>query len=228
MLGSVLNLGRRVAAVVAILTLCGGSAAICAGWQATPEARMACCKSGASCPLHKTASHGRSSSRVITQAQADNCCAATSNRTQSSVAATTFALSSATALPAIHDSVVPLQEWRAFVPLPVSPETGQQDYVASTAANHPAEWLSDEGCAGGCARQRCRPKWEARTRSSERVVSRACVKTCEFRGRRRRRDGCFACGGERPGGTNTRRSEVRAPFRRVRGRARAHRCCRSR
>ena len=126
MLGSVLNLGRRFAAVVAILTLCGGSPAICAGWQATPEARMACCKNGASCPMHKAASHGRGSSRVITQAQADNCCAATSTRTHSSVAATTFALSSATALPAIHDSVVPapvlaLQEWRAFVPLPVSP-----------------------------------------------------------------------------------------------------------
>jgi len=117
---------RRLAAVAAILTLCAGNVAVCAGWQATPEARMACCKNSTRCPMHETESHGVGRTRTITQAQADNCCAATSDRTQSSVADTTFALSSASALATPAGFVVPapvhaLQEWRAFVPLPVSP-----------------------------------------------------------------------------------------------------------
>ena len=76
--------------------------------------------------MHKSPSHGTTSKRRITQLQADSCCAATSNRTQSSVAGASFALSNITTLPAIMGPVVPapvlaLQEWRALVPLPVSP-----------------------------------------------------------------------------------------------------------
>jgi hypothetical protein len=121
-----MTLSRRIGVFATILTLCVGHLALCVGWQATPEARMACCTSGTSCPMHKAASHGSGSNRSITQVQADNCCAATSNRTQSSVASTTFALSSATARQPIIGAVVPvpvlaLQEWRALVPLPLSP-----------------------------------------------------------------------------------------------------------
>src|SRR5262252_10220586 len=117
---------RRLAAVVAVLALCAGDAAVCAGWQATPEARMACCINGTSCPMHKPESHGPDSKRTVSQAQADNCCAATSARTQSSVTSPTYVLSNATALPAVTTVVVPapapaLREWRALVPLPVSP-----------------------------------------------------------------------------------------------------------
>jgi hypothetical protein len=76
--------------------------------------------------MHKSTSRGSSSKRSLTQVQADNCCAATSNHTQSSVAGSTFALSNGIALPAILGPVVlapvlALQEWRALVPLPVSP-----------------------------------------------------------------------------------------------------------
>jgi hypothetical protein len=122
----VVSFARRLAAVVAIVTLSVGNLAVCAGWQPTPEARMACCKNGTACPMHASESRGSSSTRIITQAQADNCCAATSNRTQSSIAGSTFELSGVTALPSITGRVAPipvlaLQEWRAFVPLPLSP-----------------------------------------------------------------------------------------------------------
>lgn len=117
---------RRFTAIAAVLTLMAGNLAVCAGWQATPEARMACCTSGAICPMHKPGRHGSSAARTITQEQADTCCAATSNRTQSPAAQAAFALSTLTALPPIPGGgvtvpVLALQQWRALVPLPVSP-----------------------------------------------------------------------------------------------------------
>jgi len=76
--------------------------------------------------MHKSESRGSRSKRAVSQIQADNCCAAASNLRQSSVAGSTFVLSIATTLPAAASSVVPvvvpaLQEWRALVPIPVSP-----------------------------------------------------------------------------------------------------------
>jgi hypothetical protein len=121
----VMMLGRRFAAVVAVLMLCVGNLAVCAGWQATPAARMACCMNGTSCPMHKSESHGTGSKRTISQVQADNCCAAASNRTQSSVAGPTFVLSNPRALQAatrfVLVAVLVFQKWRALLPLPVSP-----------------------------------------------------------------------------------------------------------
>jgi hypothetical protein len=122
----VVTLIRRAAAVVAVLTLLVGNVAVCAGWQATPEARMACCMNGTSCPMHKSESRGAGSKRAISQVQADSCCAAASTRTHSLPANPTFVLVNATALPVSATLVVPaavpaLQEWRALVPLPVSP-----------------------------------------------------------------------------------------------------------
>jgi len=75
--------------------------------------------------MHKSESRRSSSERAISQVQADTCCAATSNRTQSSVTCSTFAITAATALPTAAATVVPvtvpaLQDWRALVPLPVS------------------------------------------------------------------------------------------------------------
>ncbi len=121
-----MRLARCVAAVTAVLALSAGNLAACAGWQATPEARMACCLNGTQCPMHQSGSHGSDSKRSITQLQADSCCAATSERAQSSVAGSSLVLPIVTALPLAPDAVVPvpvlaLQEWRALVPLPVSP-----------------------------------------------------------------------------------------------------------
>jgi hypothetical protein len=116
---------RRVAAVAAVLTLIVGNIAVCAGWQATPEARMACCMDGATCPMHKSDSHKSSSSRVVSQAQADSCCAAATQGRDSSAAGSIFAISSVMALVPVTAFTVPSnafasQEWRALVPLPVS------------------------------------------------------------------------------------------------------------
>ena len=76
--------------------------------------------------MHTPESHGSGSTHAISQTQADTCCAATSNRTDSPIAATGFALSNSAALPSVVPFVVPvvvsaLQDWRALVPLPVSP-----------------------------------------------------------------------------------------------------------
>ena len=116
---------RRLAAIAAVLTLCVGNLAGCAGWQATAEARMECCQDGTSCPMHKSGADGSRSTHTVTQAQADTCCAASSSRSESPTAVSSFAPANAAALPAIAPPVVPvavhaLEEWRALVPLPVS------------------------------------------------------------------------------------------------------------
>jgi hypothetical protein len=121
----VLTLVRRAAAVVAVLTLFVGNVAVCAGWQATPEARMACCMNGATCPMHKSDRSQHSSTQVVTQAQADSCCAAGAQRSDSAAAGSTFAASGVMAVVPVAVLTFPVstfasQEWRALVPLPVS------------------------------------------------------------------------------------------------------------
>lgn len=75
-LSTVASFGRPVSAVLVIVALAAGNVAVCAGWLATPEARMACCSEGGSCPMHKADSDDSGAARVITQAEADSCCAA--------------------------------------------------------------------------------------------------------------------------------------------------------
>src|SRR5262249_44230621 len=121
----VLRLVRRSAAIVALLTLVVGNVPVCAGWQATPEARMACCMSGTTCPMHKSERHGHSSKQSFSQTQADTCCAASSQRRDSSAAGSLFTSSGLIALIEATPFIVPTmtsvaQEWRALVPLPVS------------------------------------------------------------------------------------------------------------
>jgi hypothetical protein len=121
----VVILVRRASAVVALLAMVVGNIAVCAGWQATPEARMACCMDGTTCPMHKSDSHEHSSKRVVSQAQADSCCAAAAQRHDSAAAGSTFTASGVIALVPVTVLTVPTgpitsQEWRALVPLPVS------------------------------------------------------------------------------------------------------------
>ena len=82
-LGAVLLATRRVAAAHLILILSFGGLGLCAG-QATPEARMACCTDLGTCPMHHGAPAG--STRVVTQADADACCAS-SDRDESTPSA---------------------------------------------------------------------------------------------------------------------------------------------
>jgi hypothetical protein len=126
MLRTVVDWMRRLSALAIVMALAGGNIALCAGWSSTPEARMACCTDGDACPMHKGESHHSHSAQIITQAQADTCCAA-SEREQSSQSSPAFvaAFSSApvdagVVLQAPAPVLVLRNSWRAFAPSPVA------------------------------------------------------------------------------------------------------------
>jgi hypothetical protein len=120
------DLLRRTAALVVVLSLGATGWAECAGWQATPEARLACCSGNGDCPMHGSTGPGTGSDRVITQAQADSCCAA-SDTNDSTPSTEVFSLSlSAALVRSTFDLLAPIvappasfDAWRTHVPLPV-------------------------------------------------------------------------------------------------------------
>lgn len=67
---------RRLPTVLLTLALATGQASVCAGWMSSPEARMACCADHGPCPMHKSDSEDDESTRVVSQLEADRCCAA--------------------------------------------------------------------------------------------------------------------------------------------------------
>lgn len=117
---------RRLSAVLLTVGLLAGNAAVCAGWLPTPEARMACCAAGIECPMHKGDSGRSASERVVTQAEADACCASSERESSSQPGPTFVAITSAVLGPAmvLPPSVPPLvlsDGWRATVPIPMAP-----------------------------------------------------------------------------------------------------------
>ena len=116
---------RRAAALVVALTFGAAGWAECAGWQATPEARMACCSGSGVCPMHGSTEPSSGSERVVTQAQADSCCAA-SDTDDSTPSSGAFSLSLSAALVTsalstmapITAPLAPFDAWRAYIPLP--------------------------------------------------------------------------------------------------------------
>jgi hypothetical protein len=123
----VVRLVQRLAAVALAFGLMAGNAAAgCAGWSATPEARMACCVDG-ECPMHEGHSPRSGSERILTQAQADSCCAAAEGRNShqskpSFVTALTAAvLGVGVVLPANVPALVLSDAWRTSAPIPVAP-----------------------------------------------------------------------------------------------------------
>jgi hypothetical protein len=118
---------RRLSAVLLSAGLLAGNAAVCAGWLATPEARMACCAEGGDCPMHKGDSHHSGSGRVLTQAQADNCCTAAEGQhsnpsNPSFVSAITAAvLGVGVVMPASVPALVLSDAWRTSAPIPIAP-----------------------------------------------------------------------------------------------------------
>jgi hypothetical protein len=119
---------HRLSSVALSLVLLAGHVAVCAGWAATPEARMACCEDEDNCPMHKgSGSQNAGSERVISQAQADACCAS-SERQQSSQSTPSFGtvISSAVlgvgvVVPRPTPALVLSDSWRAVAPIPVGP-----------------------------------------------------------------------------------------------------------
>ena len=121
-------LAHRVSAVLLCLGLiAGNAAAVCAGWQATAEARMACCADGGECAMHEGESHKSGSARVVTQAEADSCCAS-AEREESTPSTPAFAAAISIAvlgpgilLPASVPALVVSDHWRTVSPLPSTP-----------------------------------------------------------------------------------------------------------
>jgi len=117
---------RRAAALVVAVTLGIAGWAECAGWAFTPEARMACCSDSGPCPMHGASESGSRTERVVTQAQADSCCAA-SDQSESTPSAPAFSISLSAALVVPLTTIepvtalsTPLGSWREHVPLPGS------------------------------------------------------------------------------------------------------------
>ena len=121
-----LRLVHRLAAVALTFGLMAGNAGVCAGWLPTPEARMACCADGVECSMHGD-SHRSGAHRVLTQAQADSCCAAgegqkSDQSTPSVVAPITAAvLGVGVVLPANVPALVLSDAWRTSAPIPLGP-----------------------------------------------------------------------------------------------------------
>jgi hypothetical protein len=123
---AVVRLVRHLAALALTFGLMAGNTAICAGWLPTPEARMACCADG-KCPMHKGDVHGSGSARLLTQVQADSCCASSerenSDRSSPSpvTAITAAVLGAGMVLPASVPARVLSDGWRTSAPMPVAP-----------------------------------------------------------------------------------------------------------
>jgi hypothetical protein len=116
---------RRLSAVLLAVGLLAGNAAVCAGWLPTPEARMACCADG-ECPMHKGDSHRSGSERVLTQAQADSCCASSERENSNQPSPTFVAAITAAVLgvgivvPADVPALVLSDAWRTSAPIPIA------------------------------------------------------------------------------------------------------------
>ena len=117
---------RRTAAFAVALTLATAGGAGCAGWQTSPEARMACCLSNGACPMHGSPEPRTGSQRVVTQAQADSCCAASDTDDSTPSSADVSVSMSAALMPRALSTTAPpaaptasFDGWRTHVPLPV-------------------------------------------------------------------------------------------------------------
>ena len=87
-LKAVLEFTIRPLAFLLLLTLAVSNPAWCAGWMPTPEARKACCTKDGHCPMERSEA---GTPTVVTQAQADSCCAASEDHDSApSPAATGF------------------------------------------------------------------------------------------------------------------------------------------
>jgi len=107
--------------------LLAGNTSLCAGWAPSPEARMACCADDDACPMHKREPHGQKSRWVVSQAQADSCCASSEEQhpTQSAPTSVTMISSAVLGIGVIIPVPVPAlmasDWWRSIAPMPVAP-----------------------------------------------------------------------------------------------------------
>ena len=122
---AVRRFANRLSVAFLTVALVAGQAGVCAGWKGTPEARMACCSGDGPCPMHTSDSEDDEANRVVSQADADSCCAASEqdDSTPSPSSAGFFValgtvLSPVPAL--IPDPPAHVDLWRASVPGPTA------------------------------------------------------------------------------------------------------------
>jgi hypothetical protein len=65
---------RHWVGLLLVLAFASSGWAQCAGWQSTAEARWACCMSD-DCPMHRAGDEHSTRPTMVSQAQADSCCA---------------------------------------------------------------------------------------------------------------------------------------------------------
>ena len=88
---------------------------------------MACCAAGDTCPMHKSDAPDSHSRRVVSQAQADSCCASSERQTPGPSTPTFVAtissavLGPAIVLPANVPALVLSDAWRTVSPIPTTP-----------------------------------------------------------------------------------------------------------
>lgn len=111
---------RRVVAGLVLALLAGGDAAVCAGWESSPEARMACCVKDDACPMHHDAAGSAKASARINQGEADRCCAG-SERPESAPSPNAFV--AVIALPVVVDLFVAEPRGERILP-PASRDDG--------------------------------------------------------------------------------------------------------
>jgi hypothetical protein len=126
-LNAVFTLSRRFHAIGLILALMAGNGAVCAGWAPTPEARMACCSKGGDCPIHEGDRHHSEGANLLTQTQADSCCASSQGE-HSNQSSPTFVvvisgavLGPGVVVPVTSPALVLSDAWRTVLPIPIAP-----------------------------------------------------------------------------------------------------------
>jgi hypothetical protein len=118
---------RRLATVVLLMAMVVANVGVCPGWAATPEARMSCCAENGMCPMRQGGSDAAKSGRVLTQADADSCCAS-SEREESTtpdpgnvVTISHAVLGDAVVIPTRIPALVLSDRWRTVIPIPIAP-----------------------------------------------------------------------------------------------------------
>jgi hypothetical protein len=125
--GQVMNWLRRISVLLLMLALVDAHVAVCAGWQSTPDARMDCCVEDCTCPMHEGKSDSSGSGKVLTQAEADSCCASSEREDSSPSNPTTVGpisnavLGEGVVIAAPIPALVLTDHWRTAVPIPAAP-----------------------------------------------------------------------------------------------------------
>lgn len=111
-LGSVAGFFRYVSVLFLTVACAVGNVGVCAGWQPTPESRMACCAKDGVCPMRKAAASDRKTPHVVTQAEADSCCAASERDDATPSAGASSTTSAIVLLPVTFPPLVAAPSWR--------------------------------------------------------------------------------------------------------------------